>query len=279
MQSDGGVMEITSITLYVFTVLSAARIFSYIPQICKIASDPNGATAISYSTWSLWTAANISTALYAAVNLQDVYLGSISLIYASCCITVIGLTIYKQRAARTTLCAAPISITLPTQCGQQPAVAGRGMFVRELSRTRNLQRHSFGGPCRSPASAVWCSNTQGSLTEGDQERVRFLVDSGASSCRPLPSSPTSSGARPNGSYAPGLSELDRAVHALQAPRSPRPWRENVWLAPVLLAVTLVSLAIGARWAAKDAHFLRSGEMAAALKVGPQPRQHANDGFK
>ena len=41
------------------------------PQILRIAGDRNGASAISYPTWVLWTCANASTAAYAAMNLGE----------------------------------------------------------------------------------------------------------------------------------------------------------------------------------------------------------------
>jgi hypothetical protein len=90
-------METSSLTLLLFTAFSGLRIFSYLPQIRRVARDTNGASAISYSTWILWTGANIATALYALANLGDVYLACVSAVYAACCLTVIGLTMLKRR--------------------------------------------------------------------------------------------------------------------------------------------------------------------------------------
>jgi energy-converting hydrogenase Eha subunit G len=92
-------MTIASITFVLFAAFSALRIFSYLPQIYRVVRDANGASAISYVTWTLWTGANLATALYAAANLGDLYLAGVSLVYAACCATVIGLTIAKRRAA------------------------------------------------------------------------------------------------------------------------------------------------------------------------------------
>jgi hypothetical protein len=55
-------MELSHVTFLAFTIFSSLRVVSYIPQIVKVASDNHGATAISYSTWSLWTGANAATA-------------------------------------------------------------------------------------------------------------------------------------------------------------------------------------------------------------------------
>lgn len=90
-------MELSHFTFLVFALLSSLRVVSYVPQIIRVAFDRNGASAISYSTWGLWTAANISTAAYAAINLNDPYLSAVSGVYAVCCVVVIALTMAKRR--------------------------------------------------------------------------------------------------------------------------------------------------------------------------------------
>jgi hypothetical protein len=90
-------MEMSHITFLLFATFSGLRMISYLPQIHRVAADGNGASAISYSTWALWTAANVATALYAVVNLHDVYLASVSVVYTVCCVVVIVLTAIKRR--------------------------------------------------------------------------------------------------------------------------------------------------------------------------------------
>lgn len=90
-------METSTLTLLLFAAFSGLRIFSYLPQIFRVARDPHGASAISYSTWILWTGANIATALYALTNLGDMYLAFVSAVYAACCVTVIFLTMLKRQ--------------------------------------------------------------------------------------------------------------------------------------------------------------------------------------
>jgi hypothetical protein len=90
-------MELSNLTFIAFAIFSSLRIVSYVPQILKVAYDNHGATAISYSTWFLWTGANVATALYALVNLKDLYLAGISAVYGACCIVVIVLTSIKRR--------------------------------------------------------------------------------------------------------------------------------------------------------------------------------------
>jgi hypothetical protein len=68
----------------------------------RIAKDRSGASAISYPTWLLWTGANVTTAMYAATNLNDAWLAFVSSIYAVCCIVVMALTAIKRSAHRRT---------------------------------------------------------------------------------------------------------------------------------------------------------------------------------
>jgi hypothetical protein len=54
-------MTLADVTFYLFSLFNGLRVFSYLPQIYRVAHDEHGATAISYWTWGLWTAANAST--------------------------------------------------------------------------------------------------------------------------------------------------------------------------------------------------------------------------
>jgi hypothetical protein len=93
-------MATSHITLILFGLFSSLRIISYLPQIYKVATDNNGASAIAYSTWMLWIGANVTTALYAATNLHDRYLAVVSSLYAVCCVIVVALTALKRRMYR-----------------------------------------------------------------------------------------------------------------------------------------------------------------------------------
>jgi hypothetical protein len=90
-------MTLADISLLLFTAFNGLRIVSYVPQIVRVARDANGASAISYSTWGMWLAANSSTSLYAFVNIADQMMGVINLVNALCCAIVIGLTAYKRK--------------------------------------------------------------------------------------------------------------------------------------------------------------------------------------
>lgn len=93
-------MTLAEGTLVAFTAFSGLRLISYLPQIHKVARDTNGASAISYLTWLLWTASHISTGFYAAINLRDPLLAIASALYALCCLAVIALTVIKRSRNR-----------------------------------------------------------------------------------------------------------------------------------------------------------------------------------
>jgi uncharacterized protein with PQ loop repeat len=90
-------MMSSDIVYDLFTVCNTLRLVSYLPQMYKIARDTSGASAISYSTWILWTAANGSTAIYSFTNLGDITLAWTNGVNALCCTAVITLTAFKRR--------------------------------------------------------------------------------------------------------------------------------------------------------------------------------------
>ena len=124
-------MTLSEASLLAFTAFSGIRLVSYLPQICKVARDRNGASAISYSTWTLWTGCHLSTGLYAAINLSDFLLAAASVLYALCCLAVIALTAAKRR--RVSLLRGSVDVDAgtapsairPQNIGEEPAYAVR----------------------------------------------------------------------------------------------------------------------------------------------------------
>jgi hypothetical protein len=90
-------MYLPEITLVLFSLFNVLRLGSYLPQIARVASDTEGAKAISYPTWCVWIGANVSTAAYAVINITDWTLFAISVVNALGCTTVVLLTIWKRR--------------------------------------------------------------------------------------------------------------------------------------------------------------------------------------
>jgi len=100
-------MTLADGTLAAFTLFNGLRLVSYFPQVYLILRDSNGAAAISYATWTMWCACHIATGLYAVVNLGDWPLAAACALYATCCLTVIGITVAKRRRFRLRATLAP----------------------------------------------------------------------------------------------------------------------------------------------------------------------------
>jgi hypothetical protein len=87
---------LTNIAWFGFMVCSGVRVASFLPQLRRIAIDSLTAPSTSYPAWALWTATNLSTALYAAVSLNDPWLTLVAIAYATCGLAAIVLKVLRQ---------------------------------------------------------------------------------------------------------------------------------------------------------------------------------------
>ena len=89
-------MSLEQFTLAVFALSNGLRVFAYIPQIRKAAIDENGASAISFTTWTLFLIAHLSTVAYALVNRADWGLAACFTANAACCLAIVVVA-YRNR--------------------------------------------------------------------------------------------------------------------------------------------------------------------------------------
>ncbi|HWE21827.1 MAG TPA: hypothetical protein VG758_32400 [Hyphomicrobiaceae bacterium] len=79
-----------------FATCNSVRVVAYLPQILKAAADKNGASAISYTTWSIFLAAHLSTVAYALINRSDWGLAACFAGSATCCATILAVACWKR---------------------------------------------------------------------------------------------------------------------------------------------------------------------------------------
>jgi len=82
--------------LIVFTACNTARVFAYLPQIVRISRDSQGATAISYATWTLFGVSHLSTVAYAILVVDDWRMAAVFAANALCCVAIVSLTAWKR---------------------------------------------------------------------------------------------------------------------------------------------------------------------------------------
>jgi hypothetical protein len=83
-----------------FAVLNSGRAIAYWPQIVSIYRDPGGATAVSLWTWTVFTAANVATVIYALAGLDDVVVAAVFGLNTVGCGAIVALTTYKRSCQR-----------------------------------------------------------------------------------------------------------------------------------------------------------------------------------
>jgi hypothetical protein len=93
-------MNSADIALAVFTACNSVRVFAYLPQLMKIGRDTEGAIAISYSTWGMFSLSHMSTVAYAIVVVQDWKMACVFAANTLCCSAILALTAFKRRDAK-----------------------------------------------------------------------------------------------------------------------------------------------------------------------------------
>jgi hypothetical protein len=90
-------MTTADLPFIAFAAGNALRIAAYFPQMFMLARQPGAAASFSFGTWALFTVANLSTALYAGLVLNDAALGTVHAFSALCCGALIGLALWRCR--------------------------------------------------------------------------------------------------------------------------------------------------------------------------------------
>ena len=91
-------MTLEEMTLALFAICNGVRIVAYVPQALKAATDKNGASAISLTTWFLFLVAHLSTIAYALINSSDWGLAACFTGNALCCVAILLITCSKRRS-------------------------------------------------------------------------------------------------------------------------------------------------------------------------------------
>lgn len=78
-------MTAADVSLIAFTACNALRIAAYLPQMLKLWCDSGAVASFSHSSWLMFGAANLSTAVYGKLVVGDTVLAILSAFSALCC--------------------------------------------------------------------------------------------------------------------------------------------------------------------------------------------------
>lgn len=90
-------MTAADVSLLAFAVCNVLRIAAYVPQMFMLARNHGAAASFSYASWGLFTAANLSTTVYAGVVLRDEVLSAVHAFSTLCCGALIVLALWRCR--------------------------------------------------------------------------------------------------------------------------------------------------------------------------------------
>ena len=84
------------LALLLFTTTNSVRVFAYLPQITSIARDRHGASAVSLTTWGMFTVSHLSTMAYGLLVVADPRMAAIFGVNALCSVAIVALTLHKR---------------------------------------------------------------------------------------------------------------------------------------------------------------------------------------
>jgi hypothetical protein len=103
-------MTLADYSLAAFALLNGGRTVAYVPQMVRVYRDPNGATAVSLTTWVLFAAANIATVAYALAVADDRLVALVFGLNTLGCLVIVALTTVKRiHAARREMLAVQVA--------------------------------------------------------------------------------------------------------------------------------------------------------------------------
>jgi uncharacterized protein with PQ loop repeat len=162
-------MQLEDVTLALFAACNFIRLFAYLPQIYKAATDKNGASAISYTTWSLFLIAHLSTIAYALVNRSDWWLAACFACNALCCVAILAVA-YWKRLSHARAPHAPTS--LPLRRHRRLPKSMNEFVLLILGRSRKPHTHAQGARDAAAISRATQSPDSGDLSAAGWRLVR-----------------------------------------------------------------------------------------------------------
>ena len=81
----------------IYGSMGLAMILFYIPQIKVIAKASTVISSMSAPTWGFWSFGYLTHFLYGYSHLKDMKFCILSLLSSFCCLTILAITLYKNR--------------------------------------------------------------------------------------------------------------------------------------------------------------------------------------
>lgn len=100
LRSQNRMSTAASWIAWAYVVTNTVRIVFYVPQIRAVLKCEDGAAAVSITTWSFWTLANLTAALYGWVVVNDRAFATIFLANFACTAIVTVLAANKRMKRR-----------------------------------------------------------------------------------------------------------------------------------------------------------------------------------